>query len=266
MKNIKYGISMLLIVFVYSCNQEDKLVLSPTFDYEQIGINHNKGLDYIFESLKKQKELIKGDVQTYMSIVEVAGVEYVEASNYKISAESMDLIKEGISVSVGKFKNFSVARLSSSEDLYTQIIGDSDSLLSKVQRDYIHEILSLMENETDIDSFLVRLSIIEQNANETLILDEQPLILSVASVARYSQVYWEDNREKWLNEFGGNNNSGRIQIDWGIVAGADVASGIAMGIACTPAVAGGPVGWGFATLAIAGAAAVGSGGAIWATW
>ena len=202
-------------------------------------------------------------------MVETAGLEYVEILNYEISADSMELIKKEISSNVNsslsKFNNFSVTRTSSSDDIYAQVIGDADSLLSIAQRDYVREILSLMENETDIDKFLVRLSVIEQNVNETLIPDEQPVILTVASVARYSQVYWNENQEKWISEFGGENSDGKLEINWKLVGGFDAAAAVGSGGAVAIASLGGPVGWGFAISVVAGSTTIVSGAAIWAT-
>lgn len=55
---------VVLVAFVFgvfvtanliSCQKEKTTTPDISFDYEQIGIEHNKGLDYIFEYLKEKK-------------------------------------------------------------------------------------------------------------------------------------------------------------------------------------------------------------------
>jgi hypothetical protein len=43
-----------LCIVLFSCQKEEITSINEPFDYEQIGIEHNKGLDYVFEYLKKE--------------------------------------------------------------------------------------------------------------------------------------------------------------------------------------------------------------------
>jgi len=259
-------ISVLFLFLIFSCQHENLTTPNQTFNYDQIGIEHNKGLDYVFESLKKQKQdgINPDELKTYLNIVESSSEEYINGSSYNVSAEQKVIIKKGISNKSQAIKNYSTARIKSSDYIYNQILGDTDSLLIDNQRSSIKEILTVVVDQNlELEETLAQLSTIEKNASDKFDESELPVILSVISVAKYSVTYWNENGDKWAQEFGALSTNGRVKqkINWGWVGGTDVASAVSMGIACTPAVAGGPVGWGFATLAIGGAALVGSGGA-----
>lgn len=194
-------ISLLLIgsIFFLSCQKEEVDNKKVFFDYEQIGIEHNAGLNYIFEYLKN------GDVNKDSKLKSSSDI-FNLTKQATLSFAQISKITKGVDYSKLPltFQSFNRSTLKSAgtNELVASISSEID--LSSNQKLFLNQLDEVMSNikkglQPTIEEIKkLELDIVNQCTNE-----EAELLLSSTSVARYSLEYWTDNYEKWLTELGG---------------------------------------------------------------
>ncbi|MCT4601859.1 MAG: hypothetical protein N4A59_02990 [Marinifilum sp.] len=263
----KFIFSLLSIVIIgitiFSCNKTndpeyitEKLNVS---DFEYIGKMHNEGLAYSLIELQKNKSNLKSTgLYNKSSLIELQKDITINFVN-KQSGSSQ--LKEIAIAQVKRRMNdysHSDQELKSSRENFVP-----DSLMSKLSIDAKNQLLKIFEimddSDMDLSSLKSRVSAIEQYAIESLNVEEQFLILSTSSVAKYTLDYWSVNYEEWLklNNEGLKNTKGIF--DWKAAGKADV-NGAATS-ALTLAVSGtgaGPAGWAGIELTVVGSGLISS--------
>jgi|GEM_PF-5740140 len=257
-----YTISVLLIHFVLSCNQNEEISYESHIDYKQIGIQHNQGLEEIFIELKTLKakspsgRINKAD---YIEVIQNRSIAFTLKNHPNLSSKSIDELKSQINNAKSSLKLFiknrTNSRVSESGYFHDQVMIDIDYLLTPNQRFYANQIVNTVSSGSDINYVLASLNSIEQQIISNCSNDELPVLLSAVSVARSSSEYWHNNYSTWVTEFGDIGGGGggdefldpartMGKVDWGVVGAADVAQAVIAGTLTSTALVVPFIGWG----------------------
>src|SRR6218665_2248471 len=150
----------------------------------QVGIAHNKGLDYVFDYLKKA-----GAGRT-------SKMKREDGFDEKNKKEELEgFIRD-------EFRKAS--KRADTQDLMTE--NNSKELLSKMterQKEIMADVFAVTSDlSLDLKPSLERLDSVELRAKRICNREELLLILSAISVGKHSMQYWHDNYEKWMAELG----------------------------------------------------------------
>jgi hypothetical protein len=196
---------VLFTLFVHSClqNKSDmvqSIESSASINFEKIGSEHNKGLDYIFEQIKNNsgvsKEIKLKGAKSLYQIVEDASIAFVSKSDYGKSVNSEELAEIiNLTYKGNLLKSYE-----------TRVMTNIDELdfLSPEQKDYIRKyenIISSLPDDKDITVTIGKIKTLEAEIIEKCSSDEIVPLLSATSVGRYSLQYWEKNLYKWATLF-----------------------------------------------------------------
>ncbi len=188
----------LCLVF-FSCQKEEITSIKEPFDFEQIGIEHNKGLDYVFEYLKKEgvgKTSNLKSATNIFDLTKVATLSYAKTSEIfdGIDYDKLPLIYQDFDGN--KLKSAGVDELATS-------IG-SEIELSSSQTFFLNELDKAISNlEIGLQPTIEKIKEIELDITNQCTQEESIVLLSSTSIARYALEYWVNNYEDWLNELGG---------------------------------------------------------------
>ncbi len=215
------GLTLAIVtsLMFFSCQKEEIVSTNESFDYEQIGVEHNKGLAYIFEYLKDKgvgkKSNLKGATDIF-ELTKKATLSFAQTS--KITKDS-DYDKLPLT-----FKSFNYSTLKSAgmNELVSSISSEIE--LSQLQISYFNQLDQIMSNlEIGLESTIEKIKKIESDIISECATEEAEILLSSTSVARHSLEYWSKNYEKWLIELGGVDvltlntsrlKSSNIESDW----------------------------------------------------
>ena len=268
------GLSLFLLTstFLFSCKKES--VSTPKkIDYNLIGAEHNKGLDYVFNYVKENTAKDKSKFKTkadFLSLVEKGTQEFLENSDLLVNEKNIAI---AIDEAKKPFTFYSSCINSGIKSTTLEKLwpDEVDNLLTDKQKEILSEMNDILNNNTDIQAIIEGLNKLEDKINSECSTEEKDVLLSATSIAKYSFQYWHDNFDTWMNEFGKEYNltSGR-KFSWSEVGKNDVAYGVGGGVA--GAIVGGSVSLGILTLpgwaagAIGGAVGGSIGNAILQIW
>ncbi len=208
-----------MCLFFYSCQEDEIMPVDEPFDYEQIGIEHNKGLDYIFEYLKKQGVGVKTELKSAINLFDLtkqATLSFAKTSKITkgVNYDKLPLVYQ--SFDRNTLKSAGIDELSRSIQ--------SEVELTPLQISILDELDQTMSNlKIGLEPTIEKIKSIESNIKAQCTQEEAELLLSCTSVARHSLEYWTSNFEKWINELGGTteiaNNvqrlkSANVEDDW----------------------------------------------------
>lgn len=251
--------SFLMLLSFSSCKKTNSEIalnkqLSPK-DFAIAGIEHNKILESVYQALKaKNKNDRSGHRTSYASlddalmISEQIIIDDVDSYNYSNESEQLahlliDNIYNNIPVmSDGNLYNAQVASNLSSDQI--QMIDE----LNVVMSDDDYSLASLQSRINNIESQVPALNLTE---------DQQSVVYSATSIAKYTLEYWNANFDNWvaLNTNLGGRVNRSLGFSWKQVGKNDVAGGIGGAVATGIARFFGPVGWGVWGAGILGGAA-----------
>ncbi len=251
-------ISLLVSAFFTSCQKNEIIKKDSQFDYEKIGIQHNEGLNFVYNYLNKQE--LNGNLKSAKNILLIS-----EEGTYKFFQEN-DLLKDkNVDIAI---KEASVPFTIYKSDLKSNLKSGSldhlwpdnvDSLLTNIQKQYLNKLDDIINiNQDNLDAMLTDINKLEVNIKENVPKDEQPILLSSCAIARHSFQYWHDNIDKWNKLLSNSSLKSIKSFSWGEVGKNDVAYGVGGGVA--GAIVGGSVSLG--VLTIPGWAAGAIGGAV----
>jgi hypothetical protein len=202
MKTSTFFCSLLLFVLIMtkcSSNNEEKISEGVNFEYELIGVEHNKGLDYVFEKLKKENA-DKGTTLRSSSdlsfLIKKASINFTLESEFGKGLEYNQM--EGFLNSFGEIELRSGNTKNSGGII--SVLGKVE--LTPLQIHYINQlddILSKYEHG-DIQSTIEYIKNFEAEIIKTGSPDDLQILLSTTSVARYSLQYWLENHDKWMSD------------------------------------------------------------------
>ncbi len=227
MKNLTKNIQILLIaVFTFSCNQQADVVTPDEpdqIDYAQIGIDHNDGLELMFNNLKAAQ-----DANGPLSPEDALKI--MEQSAYDLGneryPEGMDEYITPAIKYVGDFaRSYQNDPVAKNKDFYQVILEEAEKRLSEDQQIFLERIVSAVADNDDLATMHEALNIIERDVRREFSsqLERHPL-LSAIYIAKSSSTYWHDNYDKWTDEFG-DSSFMRIKGFWGDVGLADLLGG-----------------------------------------
>lgn len=252
-KIILATLTILGIVAFIACQKETNIIENTkqtltVEDFKFVGVEHNNGLDYIFDNLKllNQNDGNKSTIESIdiTILIKKYASEYIESknSNSIVNFET----KKGIDL-IHRIKTENQLKFANSElNLYP------DSLKANYSTGLIillDELDIVMKNEnTDLLEAIRAIEKIENNESIDNLSDmEKMIIFTSCSMAKSSLSYWNENYDKWKYLFGNNQKS--WWPDWKEIglsdAGGAVIGATHLAISGTGAamLAGGPAGW-----------------------
>lgn len=267
--------SAIISAFLLSCDKSQEEVDANSFsDYELIGLEHNKGLDFVFEYVKQESQKQKADLKSatdFMVLVENGTQEFIKTSQVFQNETNKEIALNESKKPFHFYSSYSSNNLKSStlENLYP---SDVEDLLSLKQKEILNELNEILSNPAlSIEEIISSLNNLDEKIKSECSDEEMDILLSATSIGRHSFQYWHDNLDKWISEFGSSYNlKSTKSFSWGEVGKNDVAYGVGGGVA--GAVVGGSVSLGVLTLpgwaagAIGGAIGGSVGNAILQIW
>lgn len=192
-------LTIIMCMFFFSCQKEENVSMNELFDYEQIGIEHNKGLDYVFDYLKKEElggRLSLKRINNVFDLTKQATISFAKTSDITkdIDFDKLPLIFQPFNQN--KVKSAGTDKLTSS--IETEIE------LSQLQVLFLNRLDEVMSNlEIGLQPTIEKIKDIELDIKEQCSNEESELLLAATVVGRYSLEYWLNNYEKWISELSG---------------------------------------------------------------
>ena len=180
-------LTIIMCLFFFSCEKEEIVPINEPFDYEQIGIEHNKGLDFVFEHLKKEGVGRKSELKSATNIsklVDNATIEFLE----KEAGFDKESNINAISNFMGKTPNNLKSAQIDTKDLESKLLDKN----SKVKLESIIQVLNNI-GTVNLDKSVKKLEKIQNEIQLECLQEELPILMSVCVTARYSLIYWESN-------------------------------------------------------------------------
>lgn len=200
----------ILSLGLYSCNNDesvinnDETVFSKSINslneelrninFEQIGILHNEGLDYIYDKILLSPSVLNENDNVVNQFIFDKTEEYLQDTEYFNGFDTgiLPLIRFGNTYAT-------------SEDLILFLENEiTNNLLSTEANDYLVDINNIYDSYASIEGYssinaINSLRIIEQSVqnNSTITTNEYAILRSVIVTGIYSLQYWEDNMSKW---------------------------------------------------------------------
>ncbi len=173
---------------------DEKLTLDTRSDYEQIGIEHNEGLDYIFKRLEtnnpKQRPSIKrANIQDIYVQAKILGKEYL--------ATKSNLAKKNKESAFSTFQSYFPDKSRSRRNM------DREVVFSEVQTEYLQRLNSIIDDTTlNLPQILEEIKKLEVIISEECNEQDKHILLSSTAVARHSLAYWHKNLTSWMGKLG----------------------------------------------------------------
>ncbi len=235
------------------------------FDFNSIGVSHNKGLEYSLNFINTNRGTDKISLPQLLKLNKAASIEYILKTYPNLSESNrVTIISKMESLNQVFIKNVD-GRTNDAADEMQAMLDQISPNLTATQKNHINNIFSTVVNlDYDINAIQASLNSIESQAN-ALPYEEGGIVLAAVSVARNSSYYWNENIDSWVNvgfgDGGGNIPRTEGPIRWGGVAAADVAGAVIMGgglklLGLIP-----EIGWAAWGIATGGYALLASGGA-----
>ncbi len=269
-----------LIVFGSSCQNKElaQHKYSPK-DFEQVGLMHTQGLDFVIASLNQgtfiaDKNGRTDGKRTLPAILienRKAAFAFTKQQISNLTTEQEKLLNDNFLLitqkgidHVNRVKLRGVSARVAVSDLANSIVNEVSQHLTQGQIEKLQLIANALSTQSgDIEAIMSNLADVE-NQVYSLPTEEQPVIFGAISIARSSAKYWKSNYELWQQQInqmliddGKGSLGGKVElVDSGAVAVCDVGCGALMALGCYLS---GPVGWAFSIKAVGGAAVVGSG-------
>jgi hypothetical protein len=172
-----------------------------------IGIEHNKGLDYVFEKLKKEtvdKGITLRSSSDLSALIKEASINFTLESEF-----GKDLDFNRVEGFLNSFDEIELRSGNTNTGGIISVLGKVE--LTPLQIHYIHQlddILSKYEHG-DIQSTVENIKNLEAEIIKTGSPDDLQILLSTTSVARYSLQYWLENHDKWMSDLFDNSSVGQ---------------------------------------------------------
>lgn len=205
--------TLLLIVIsgliISSCQKEDIVQENKPIDYEQLGVEHNKGLEFIFDYLKQNKVLENkksNDIDNVFDLTKQATILFTKTSDV---AEHI-ILKEDSKV----FSSFNQNRLKSSVYEDPIKIIETEVELTPLQISFLNQLGSAISNiDKGLAPTIEKINSIEDEIISTCSEEEKILLLTAISIGKHSMEYWVTNIDRWIEELGGIDNSDAVAMN-----------------------------------------------------
>lgn len=192
-------LSVIMSLFFFSCQKNEIEPTNEPFDYEQIGIEHNKGLDYVFENLKKEELSGKLSIERVDNLFDLTKQATISFTKTSVITKNIDYSKLPLI-----FQTFNHNKLKSAgtDELTTSI--ETEIELSQLQILFLNRLDEVMSNlKIGFQPTIEKIKDIELDIKKQCSNEESELLLAATVVGRYSLEYWQNNYEKWIFELSG---------------------------------------------------------------
>ncbi len=269
MKNNNFNLLTLISSFIlilvvsftiFSCQKDNTNTLTneKTIDYELIGNEHNKGLDYVYNYVKTEKA--KGNLKSsidFLTIAEEGTREFLKNSKLLQEKENQKIAIKASEKPFNVYKTFAYKNVSdvNTENLWTD---DVDDVLTDIQKQILNEMNDIVSAGYNIENIIQKLTELDVRIEELCPVEEREILYTATAIGRHSFQYWNDNFNKWKELL----DNHKKQFSWSDVGKNDVAYGVGGGAA--GAIVGGSVSLGALTVPgwVAGAVGGAVGGSI----
>ena len=205
MKKVFFG-SIAVLAMVFSGNAQERLTSK---DLEFVGIQHNQGLEKVYNFIVENKIDDKSKSKVVDFILEIAKENSRSDEEFELASK---LIKNSFS------NNYS------SDRLYTE---DLTEKLSDIDKSYLDKLNDLLNNNYEnSDQFTKAVAELENSidGNKNLNNNDLLVLYTATNTAKYSFQYWERNSEKWTSL---NKNESTMKRGGRRIVGADIIGGVA---------------------------------------
>ncbi len=192
-----------------------------------VGVQHNAGLDYVFNALKDKVD--NGEKISKTDALNLVSDKYDEFCFEYI--ENVQLLPESAWFD---FDNISeVLHISSRETVLDSVIANSN--ISDEQREYLERVATYIDEYSTLLILQDSLNTLESEIESDMDLtsEEKVYLFSATSISICSTEYWDENRDEWvdiLNSLLDDNISNDDLPSIENTAAADIAGAIAGGI------------------------------------
>ena len=247
---------LLLFATMLSCKDQNLKTTqkSGPVDFKLIGLNHNKGLDYILNYILANRGSDKISLSQVLKLNKAASEEYFNKTYSNLSQTDREKIM-GTMESLNQINTRQIfGRTNTATGPASDMLSQVAPYMTYNQKYYINNIYSTLETyDNNINAVQYALDDIESQVYSTMGYDEAAVVLSAISVARNSTYYWDSNLDHWFDVMSQTTDpySALIQpringrIAWGWVVGMDVTAAVTVGILYSPAFVVPFVGWAF---------------------
>lgn len=231
-----------LRVFSVSC-QENETRNVNLAAYDQIGAEHNRQLDEMFNVMKVYKDEHNGVVNIEDVLDAFKGETLKDLKGNDIQ---MDFVTDAAESARATMFNVAVYRKQTGQIVNDLFVQEVKQYMTANQREFLDKIhKTFTDDGAELESTLSKFDNIQREILQKCTDNELHGMLVSVSIAKHSFQYWNQNASKWKAEFSSKDGRGMIDPNWKVVGGMDVAGGAVMAISCSTAVVVPFVGWGF---------------------
>lgn len=211
-KNLFLITAIVISVVVFACvsNNNDGEKHKRKAVFEQVGVQHNQGLDAILDELMRERIRLFEELANQPSTRSFSGHGFPETYNFDalIRREAKRLTKNWYPEVDDEFldavmpkQNFDVRTRMSSVDSQSEITV----MLTPFQQEYHNRLLKLLDRKgQSVKRFVSDVVALENEIVEKApTTEEAEQMLFTTSVARNSAEYWEKNMRKWAGMLNG---------------------------------------------------------------
>lgn len=204
-----FSLLIVVSIILVACKKETSIQQIKIADYEEIGVLHNEGLNFVLESFRENKVGNKISLQNLQEIYaiieesslsfskETFGLKDNECKKLELNLEEMDLL---------------IKAISKDEGITNQILSEIN--LSEQQIYYFNKIENIMSDVTlNLEQTLDNIGAIEIEIITQCPEEDIDVLLSSTSVGKHSLVYWNENFDFWIDELIGSTGN-KSEEDW----------------------------------------------------
>lgn len=190
-------ISVLLGLCIFACNENTNENSKQAIAYEEIGKEHNNGLDFVFNYLKKNNFKIENNSTDQEAIFKIANhgtLMFTNESDFFTGIEKEKIILTFFTNDLNLLKSLGANELASSIE--------SEIELSAIQISFFNQLDDIMsELGNGLELTIEKINELEAEIINLSPQTEAEVLLISTSLARHSLDYWYNNFQDWISEF-----------------------------------------------------------------
>lgn len=217
MKNLI--LSAIIALALCSCQKERNIQNSKLIDYEQIGTEHNFGLEFIYDYLveeNKKKELSSQSIDELVNKVSDANFMFLEDKQYALDLNEASCRKMNDKIFYQVLYSENLKSAKSDKTSIEQILENQEVELTENQIIYFQKISNCLQSYADknLETVVTELTNLKSEIRQNCTEAEADILLIAVSIGSHSLSYWDENLEKWIAEFTDNSNLKSASSDW----------------------------------------------------
>lgn len=236
-----FNIALITTFFIVSCKKNNeyftKSLSEDNIEYycTEVGIEHNIGLEYIYEKLEQAKS-----ESDFNNIDEVYGL----AKNYMIEFlqnNQKGFVQENIDKSIFEaIKYWNNTTQLNPDKIWTEEVEDSLTINQILFLGVLNEAIN--DSTLNLEETIAIFEDVRERIKNECEEDESYLILMAIEIGVNSLTYWHTNFDRWIALFETPNKAANPD-DWKQLGKADINAGVSTAAGIGIARCFGPVGW-----------------------